>query len=272
MGFLHLASLLKQTEVEFITNTSEGIIMNARMLSFSSLFLSFVVIVALCGTPMLITGCASSEEMTDEMEEGEEMTEMEEGEETAETTEEVAVAATPVDPIQKTIDSLQAENATLMSRINKLEQDNKGLMAQVADLESKLSTMSTTPPRRMSENAKGEYDHALSLFNQRSYQEALSVWMGLLNTGAPEGLESNCHYWIGECYYALKQYQEAISHFEHVLGYPRTTKKDDAQLKLALCYERMGDKARAKQEYQTLLDRYPASPYAARAKERMARL
>jgi tol-pal system protein YbgF len=210
------------------------------------------VIIVMGISCLFLVGCSSSEEMTEEQ-----------------------PPPPVIDPMQKTIDSLQAENAALRSRLSRLEQEKSSLTAQVAELEMKVAESRTPPPPpppMRTTDPRMEYDRALELFNQRNYEDALSIWMGLVNTGAPEGLESNCHYWIGECYYAMRQYSEAITHFQHVLEYAQTTKKDDAQLKIALCYEQMGDKARAKQEYQRLIDQYPVSPYVTRARERMGRL
>ena len=117
-----------------------------------------------------------------------------------------------------------------------------------------------------------EYERGLGLAREKHYEEAASVFMGLLNTSPPEGLESNCHYWIGECYYGMRQYREALPHFEQVLGYQQTSKKDDAQLMIANCYKRVGDKEHARQEYQKLIDQYPASPYVQRARDELAKM
>lgn len=209
-------------------------------------FLEAVIVIVMGICSLVVVGCSSSEEMM----------------------EKEAMA-----PMQETIDSLQAENAALQARLSRLEQEKSSLTAQVAELEMKLAEARTPPPPPMrTTDPRMEYDQALDLFNQRNYERALSIWMGLVNTGAPEGLESNCHYWIGECYYAMRQYSEALTHFRHVFEYAQTTKKDDAQLKIALCYEQMGDKTRAKEEYQRLIDQYPVSPYVTRARERMGKL
>lgn len=221
----------------------------------SSHLFHLLAVVMMGMSSLFLLGCSGSEEMTD----GEGMEQP---------------PPVVVDPMQKTIDSLQAENAALQARLSRLEQEKSNLTAQVAELEMKLSESRTPPPPppMRTTDPRMEYDQALELFKQRGYQEALAIWTGLLNTGAPEGLESNCHYWVGECYYAMRQFSEALTHFQHVLEYPQTTKKDDAQLKIALCYEQMGDRARAREEYQKLIDQYPVSPYVSRARERMGKL
>jgi len=177
-----------------------------------------------------------------------------------------------IDSLRVSIDALSAENSNYKSQVSRLEQENKNLVAQRPYLETKLAEAKSPPPPTKISNPQAEYDHGLSLARGKNYQEAMSVFMGLLNGGAPENLESNCHYWIGECYYGMKQYKDALTHFETVLGYSRSTKKDDAQFMMANCYNRMRDKERAKQEYQKLIDQYPASEYVQRAKDELAKI
>lgn len=221
--------------------------MNTHILSTARRLPSHPLAVFLSLSALLVVGCGGSEEATEE-----------------------EMMSTP----QQIIDSLQAENATLAAKMNTLEQENRNLTAQTAELEMKLAEEreKKQAPPRMSKDPMMEYEHGLNLQRQRNYQDAVSVFMGLLQVGAPEGLESNCHYWIGEGYYGMNQYEEAIGHFEQVFNFPRSAKKDDAQLMIANCYARRGDKARAKQEYQKLIDQYPSSPYVQRAKDQLAKM
>ena len=182
---------------------------------------------------------------------------------------------TIVDSLQASVDSMITENVRCKSQVSRLEQENRNLVAQRAELEAKLAEAKAPPPpppTLRTSDPQTEYDRGLSLARQKNYQEAEGVFMGLLNSGVPEELESNCPYWIGECYYGMKGYKDALTHFEHVQTYKRSTKKDDAQLMIANCYNRMRDKERAKQEYQKLIDQYPASEYVQRAKDELAKI
>lgn len=224
-------------------------VLNARSLQRSAVI---VAVFAVTAAALLFLGCASSE-----------VVEFEE--------------SSVIDSLQTSIDSLITENSKLRSQISRLEQENRNLVAQRAELETKLAeeqerSKTPTPPSRGISNPQPEYDHGLSLFREKNYQEALSVFMGLLNGGVPENLESNCDYWIGESYYGMKQFKDAMTHFEKVFGYSRSTKKDDAQIMIANCHRRMGDQEQARQEYQKLIDQYPASPYVQRAKDKIAKL
>jgi len=179
----------------------------------------------------------------------------------------------------KTMNDLKMQNDSLKLVIAKLEQDHRSTVARSAELEMQLNdlkTKSVSPPPVTAKSKfvdpRAKYENALHLFNSRNYQEALLSLQEVLDGGIPVDLMDNCHYWLGECAYATKNYQEAIEHFQHVLTYKVSEKKDDAQIMIANSYLGLGKKANAKEEYQKFLEKYPASPYAKRAKERLIKL
>ena len=181
-------------------------------------------------------------------------------------------------PTQMKIDSLKNEIATAKQMNAKLEAERRRLNARVAELETNLSMERqrvkalTPPPRPKMTDPAAHYDHSLSLFRNRDYQQALEMFMQMLKARVSDDLADNAHYWIGECLYAMKKYNEAIEHFNHVFNYKITEKKDDAQLMIANCYARMGNRTQAKAEYQKVIDNYPTSEYVQRARDSIAKL
>ena len=85
-------------------------------------------------------------------------------------------------------------------------------------------------------------------------------------------LSDNCQYWIGECYYALRNFNQAAVEFEKVFTFPQSNKDPDAQLKLGLCYWNTGNAARAKEEFNRLIVNYPDSEYTIRARSYLSQL
>ena len=47
---------------------------------------------------------------------------------------------------------------------------------------------------------------------------------------------------------------------------------DDAQLKLGLCYWKLGDTERARQEFERLISDYPNSEYVGKAQQYLSKL
>ena len=181
--------------------------------------------------------------------------------------------------MQKEISTLKTENASLKQQLTKIEQDNRAATARVAELETQLTELkerqTVTPPPSPKLNITNPhevYQDGLGKFRARNYEEAALAFQSILDGGAPEGLEDNCTYWLGECAYGAKKYKEAIEHFHKVLSFSRSAKKDDAQIMIANSYFAMGNKAKAKEEYNKLIDKYPASPYVKTAKAKLNQL
>ena len=239
---------------------------------------TFNIIVLVWG--LMMAGCASSEETAQEK-----------------TSPPPSPSATEM--MQKEMVNLRTENANLRQQISKLEQDNRTLTAHSAELETQLAEIKerlmTTPPPPPTytpppptpvvsppfklpssnptvTNARESYDLGLQTFHSRNYQDAASTFQAILDAGNAGDYEDNCYYWLGECAFGSKNYNEAIEHFQKVFAFSKSEKKDDAQMMIANSYSAMGDKANAKAEYQKIIDKYPASPFVAKAKARMSKL
>ena len=191
--------------------------------------------------------------------------------------------------MQKETISLRAQNDSLRGLTARMEQDRRALAARVADLEMQLNDLKTKqaapapleqpkevekPAREIQPvtNARDSYNRALEAFRARQYDDAANILQGVVDAGAPDGMEDNCYYWLGECSFAQKKYNDAIEHFTHVFTYDRSEKKDDAQVMIANAYYAMGDKKKAKEAYEKLVRTFPASPFVKKAKARLTTL
>ena len=208
--------------------------------------------------------------------------------------------APPPAPVTTPAEDVKTENTSLKQKVVKLEQDVRTLNARISDTESKymaekeradkaeeaakIAAQSAVisargglieaeePVTPTSEASMGAYDRALSQFKGRKYDDAIGTLEGLLGSGVSKNLEDNCHYWIGESNFGKKNFQEAMKHFEMVFGYAKSEKLADANFMIGQCYERTGDKAKAKESYEKVVKDFPMSSLVQRAKGRMARL
>ena len=119
---------------------------------------------------------------------------------------------------------------------------------------------------------EAEYARALELFKNRQYRDAIQVFEALLAQDTRHPLADNAQYWIGECYFAIRDYRAAIVAFEKVFTFKQSNKNDYAQYKLGLCYYNLGDKNRARVEFQHLIDNYPKSPLVEKARQYLMKL
>ena len=106
-----------------------------------------------------------------------------------------------------------------------------------------------------------DYKEALNKFYYQRYDDAVEIFESLLMKEPKHLLAGNIQYWIGESYYALRQYKKAFNAFNMVFNTDAFDKYDDTQLKLGFCYFKMGKMRSAVGEFQNLLTYYPNSEH-----------
>jgi TolA-binding protein len=191
---------------------------------------------------------------------------------TAELEQSIADKEATIDRLGKEKKEIQAENARLKGRVGELEKNLNAATGRAAELQRQVDELRARLEREKSplesSNMDEAYREALRMFMDRRYEDAIRGFEALLAAGIPDPLNDNCHYWMGESFFGLKRYSEALARFDEVLGFEWSNKKDDSQIMIARCHARMGEAARARQEYQKLIDVYPASPYVELARRR----
>jgi len=105
---------------------------------------------------------------------------------------------------------------------------------------------------------KGNYDLAVESF--RLYRQQFPT----------SPLADNALYWIGECRYSQKKYEEAIDNFDEViLAYPEGDKVAAAYLKKGLSYMELGKKDEALAAFKLLAAKYPLQEEARIAQDKI---
>ncbi|RPH38134.1 tetratricopeptide repeat protein [bacterium] len=189
---------------------------------------------------------------------------------------EAAPEVSPTARLEYRIDSLQSENRRMKEQVNAMAAENRSLTAKNAELETKLTEAAASPAPAepasggTSVDATSEYSAALSEYKKRDFAAAIQGFESLLNASVSDELADNCHYWLGESYYGLRKYSEAIKHFNEVLGYQKSEKKADAQLMIGNSYAAMGQKDAARKAYDKVVSSYPSRTQ--KAQEKLARL
>lgn len=198
-------------------------------------------------------------------------------------TEMEAITVAPPDTVSPqtgpTTPNLQAELIALQNRIQALQTELENKMREIEALKAAIEQREkeiarvereiaapATPPRPAPTAASGQdfksrYQTGLTLFDQGRYNDAIQVFQTLVERFPKHKLASNCLYWIGECYFALKQYQKSLEYFDRVLTYTDSYKLDDALLMSGRAYEKMGNMDKAIERYMRLLEMFPESEY-----------
>jgi tol-pal system protein YbgF len=182
--------------------------------------------------------------------------------------------STPVtSEMQKEIDRLQQELNDKNRQVSDLRNTLAEREQRIQDLQKQYDrTQAQNNRTRGSNNYVQRYAGARDLYEQRRYNEAITAFQGLLAENDRSSYADNCQYWIGECYYGLGKYAQAIAEFEKVFTFPRSNKNDAALLKLGLCNLRLGDRQQARSGFEQLIANYPSSPYVQNARKYLSRL
>ncbi len=86
-------------------------------------------------------------------------------------------------------------------------------------------------------------------------------------------LANNALYWKGECYYARKQYKEAVACFDRLIAeYPEGSKAPDALLKSAYAYIGLDKVEKARTILKKVIKQHPFSPAGQKAEKMLTRL
>jgi len=123
-----------------------------------------------------------------------------------------------------------------------------------------------TPPL----NAADLYRSALDNFTRENYPAAILEFQEFVANHPDHDLADNAQYWIGECYYAQKNFALAAVEFDKVeKHFGSGNKVAAALLKRGLALRELNRNEEAVAVLETVVTRYPAADEAAIAKKRL---
>lgn len=121
--------------------------------------------------------------------------------------------------------------------------------------------------------ARAAYQRALDLLKQSQYNQSIEALRKFLMAHPRTEYADNAQYWLGEAYYANRQFGQALIEYNALLqGYPDSQKFSHAKLKLAYCYHELGQPEQAKQQLEELIRAYPDTTVAHLARDRLRQI
>lgn len=155
------------------------------------------------------------------------------------------------------------------------------LNIKVDNVKQRLTASNGTPgaPGQVGRDTTGRldpedaYSAAYSDISAGRYDLARDAFREYLKHYPDTEVSDNAQYWIGECLYATGDFQGAIAEFKRVAEvYPKGDKVPAALFKAGVSQARLKQNEEAKKSFRLVIQRYPKSPEAALAKERLAAL
>lgn len=191
-----------------------------------------------------------------------------------------------VETLAGQVQSLSESVEELKSRLGKLQQQLADTQSVVQSLDAKLSggaTPSTgapsgaaaaTPPPSNLPSAEVLYSTALRDFTSGKYDLARQEFTDYLKYYNQTDLAANAQFYIGETFYAQKDFRRAITEYDKVLeGYPEgSNKQAAAQLKKGYALLELDEREAGVRELRSVIKRFPNSEEARLARERLRRL
>lgn len=114
------------------------------------------------------------------------------------------------------------------------------------------------------------YEAASNLFKKNDFAGAVNAFTGFIAEFGQSNLVPNAYYWIGISHGNLKDYKAAMAAQETVARrYADSSKAPDAMLAIAQLQFEQGDNGSARDTLDGLINKYPQSDAAAKARTRL---
>ena len=184
--------------------------------------------------------------------------------------------AAQLDTLKQDLARLRGQNETLVNQTENLERRQRDLYV---DLDARLRKLEQaqvqlqeklTAPEREAAKEKEIYEAALNQFRQNNFGAAIVAFQSFMMAYPASVLLPSAQYWIGNAHYALRDYKNAIAAQQKVVAtWPDNAKASDALLNIASSQAEMNDARAARETLLLLVKKYPTSPAAEQAKQRL---
>jgi tol-pal system protein YbgF len=183
-----------------------------------------------------------------------------------------------VDELQKQVKANSAELAELKPAVKEMKDSletapSKNTQGASASSVPRIEVVNKdASPGDKDGGAQNAYMKAFGKFSSNDYPGAIEAFEAFIKAHPSSEYAGNAQYWIGECYYTQRNYPLALEAFNKVLAkYPNGHKGPDAMLKAGFTLISMNETSKGRGALQSLIDKYPKSQAAAKARERLNR-
>jgi len=192
-----------------------------------------------------------------------------------------------LETLQAEVRNLRGQVEVQANEIERLKTRQRELLAdidrRVSELERRgtaVPSSETKPPvtpapaaSASSAQEQRDYDAAFNLMKQGFYERAAKGFRDFLAKYPQSNLRDNARYWLGEAYYVARNFRQALDEFGKLMtDHPASPKVPDAMLKTGYSHYELGDWAKARLNLTQVMTRYPGTPAAKSAEQRLAKM
>jgi tol-pal system protein YbgF len=114
------------------------------------------------------------------------------------------------------------------------------------------------------------YKKAYDQFSKGDIEGAKAGFKKFLEAYPKSKYAENAHFWLAECYFAGKKYEEAILEYDEVIKkFPKGTKVPNALFRQGMAFLEMDDTTNAKLIFKEVVKRFPKSEQAKTATKKL---
>jgi tol-pal system protein YbgF len=120
---------------------------------------------------------------------------------------------------------------------------------------------------------QAEYRSGLEAYQRGDYPSSVQSLRNFVSRNRGSALAPYAHYWIGEAYFSQGKYYEAILAYNEIpTSWPENDRVPAAKLRQAEAFAASGDLQDARIYLKELIEKYPGTPEAAEAQQRLRSL
>src|SRR5580704_8263001 len=169
-----------------------------------------------------------------------------------------------IQALNDTMDELKARLAKVSKQLEDMQAAQQSLGAQQATQQAAADAAKNAPPPDVL------YNNALRDYNGGKNDLALQECSEYIKYYPNTDLAGNCYFYLGEIQFRQGNYEQAAQSYDQDLqNFPSGTKAASAQLKKGFSLLELGKKDEGVAELRRLIQRYPHSPEALQARERL---
>ena len=191
--------------------------------------------------------------------------------------------AVDLSPIERDLDALRQAQQQLAERVDgqetKLANLEERLQAQeeralasapeeatkmvtsAGEMTSFPATITPSPADKEEPGSAAElYRQSFSHYAAGRFARGVDGFQNFLRHYPEHEYAGHAEYWLGECFYSQKRYEEAVAAFKRAVeNHPKGSKAPDALLKMSEALKQLGNTQHADAALQALSSRYPDS-------------
>ena len=172
-----------------------------------------------------------------------------------------------IQALNDTMDEVKVRLAKVTKQLEDMQASQQSLAAQQATQQATAAAQQQAPPPDVL------YNNGLRDYNGGKNDLALQEFSDYIKYYPNTDLAGNSYFYLGELEFRQANYQQAAQSYDQVLqNFPSGTKAASAQLKKGFSLIELGKQDDGVSELRHLIQRYPRSPEALQARDRLRKL